>query len=201
MSENASIYETAAASGSQPTAEQPERIWHQGAHNLFDRPAARRSGNSYVVSREALVRAVERMGWHDVVDGLPMPFSPGLAVNALAQVSGLPKVQRIAWDGAVTTHDDYEGPGAYSVVGVEFSSGPTTFRMYAVDRGTDLVIAFMEWWTRPRPEWIVTADVTTTAIAHVEADTEEEARALALVALTSDGTDPADVSIAEVERG
>lgn len=56
-------------------------------------------------------------------------------------------------------------------------------------------------WTRQRAEWIVTADVTSAATARVEADSAEEARALALVAFTFDGTDPADVSIAEVERG
>lgn len=200
LSEISSIVEAVAKSASQPTAGDPERIWHEGARHLFDRVEARRSGNSYIANREALELAAQRLTWHDVVDGMSMPYSPGFAVKALAQVSGLPQVDRIAWDGAVTTHDDYEGPGAYSVVGVEGTSGPTAFRMVAVDRGTDLVIAFVQWWTKQRPSWIVTADVTTTVTAHVEADTDEQARALALAMLTSDGTDPADVSIAEAER-
>lgn len=206
MSEHSSIFNTATAHANEagssgPNAWHPERIWHEGARHLFDRDEAGRLGHSYVADRETLLCAAEGLTWRYVVDGMAMPYSPGIAVKALADVSGLPKVERIAWDGAVPTYDDYEGPGAYSVVGVEFASGPTSFRMVAVDRGTDLVIAFMEWWTRQRPEWIVTADVTSTATARVEADSAEEARALALVAFTSDGTDPADVSIAEVDRG
>lgn len=198
---SSNLVEAVTTSTGEPTAADPERIWHEGARHLFDRVDARRSGHSYVIDRETLVQAAERMSWHEAVEGTSMPYSPGFAVKALAAICGLPQVDRIAWDGEVPTHDDYEGPGAYSLVGIEAPHGATTLRMVAVDRGTDLVLGYVEWWPRQRATWVVTADVTTTTTAHVEADTQEEARTLALAVLTSDGTDPADVSIAEVERG
>jgi hypothetical protein len=178
----------------------PVREWDQMAHTLFDREAATRQGHSYIKDQETVTRAAEGMTWHPAVEGMSMPFSPGMAIKTLVQALALREVSRVAYDGAVTTHDDYEGPGAYSLVGVETASEEGTWRIVVVDRGTDLVVAFTERQATRRPAWLVVATITIGATERVEADTEEQARALALAAFTADGTDPADVNILEAER-
>jgi len=184
----------------------PVREWDQMAHTLFDREAATRQGHSYIKDREAVTRAAEGMTWHPAVEGMSMPFSPGMAIKTLVQALALHKVSRVAYDGAVTTHDDYEGPGAYSLVGVETANTEGTWRIVVVDRGTDLVVAYTERQARQRPTWVVDADITiggserVEAMERVEADTEEQALSLAMAAFTADGTNPADVNILEVER-
>jgi len=178
----------------------PVREWDQMAHTLFDREGATRQGHSYIKDRETVTRAADGMTWHPAVEGMSMPFSPGMAIKTLVQALALREVSRVAYDGAVTTHDDYEGPGAYSLVGVETASEEGTWRIVVVDRGTDLVVAYTERQATQRPAWLVVATITIGATERVEADTEEQARALALAAFIADGTDPADVNILEVER-
>jgi hypothetical protein len=138
----------------------PVREWDQMAHTLFDREAATRQGHSYIKDQETVTRAAEGMTWHPAVEGMSMPFSPGMAIKTLVQALALREVSRVAYDGAVTTHDDYEGPGAYSLVGVETASEEGTWRIVVVDRGTDLVVAFTERQATRRPAWLVVATIT-----------------------------------------
>jgi len=180
----------------------PVREWDQMAHALFDREAATRQGHSYIKDQEAVTRAAAGMTWHPAMEGMAMPFSPGMAIKTIVGALALREVHRVAYNGAVTSHDDYEGPGAYSLVGVETATEEGTWRIVVVDRGTDLVVAYTERQAAPPViPWIVTADVTKTAAARVQARTEQEAIALAMTQLTADGTDEADVEIADIEKG
>ena len=67
-----------------------------------------------------------------------------MAVKTLVAALALPEVSRVAWDGAVTTHDEYEGPGVYSLVGVDTAREEGTWRIVVVDRGTPIW-----WWPTP----------------------------------------------------
>jgi len=123
-------------------AEAVTREWTQTGAQLFDAARATREGHNYATGRDAVVAGIDGLTWVQMPKdtGIVMPFSPGESVKALIYGLGLRDVRRIAWDGAVEVRDDVEGSRSlYSLLAVEFGERGGLVRLFAVDRGTDVL--------------------------------------------------------------
>jgi len=119
-----------------------DRRWTETGAQLFDAARATREGHNYATGRDAVVAGIDRLTWVEIAPGgvLDLPFSPGEAINALICGLALRDVRRIAWDGSVQVRDDAEGSRSlYSLLGIEVGERGGLLRLYAVDRGTDVL--------------------------------------------------------------
>ncbi len=125
------------------------RRWTATGEQLFDAARATREGHCHAAGLAAVATAIDGLTWHDVTDtGLELPFSPGQALEHLIRELSLPGVPRVAWNGAVPVRDDAEHTtGAYGLYGIEFTDAGQCVRLYAVDRGVDLLVMATD--TRP----------------------------------------------------
>jgi len=136
---------------SQPTTEQAPRAWTETGEKLFDREASNRQGHCYAASRDVVEAAIEELTWCAVEEHLSVPFSPGAAINAAISELSLPRVSRIAHDGAVPVRDDVERASSlYGLYGIEANFTNGRVRVFLVDRGTDVLpVAVDHWPTDP----------------------------------------------------
>ncbi|GAB4083297.1 hypothetical protein G3R41_21490 [Modestobacter muralis] len=182
-----------------------DRTWTETGAQLFDAARANREGHNYATGRDVVVVGIERLTWVEIAPGgtLDLPFSPGESINALICGLALRDVRRIAWDGSVAVRDDVEGSRSlYSLLGVEVGERGGLLRLYAVDRGTDVLPVAYDRIPAPVPpkestaaETVATAPATTLRITAAELRrgdvvlTEDGARAYAAFDLSdTDGT-------------
>ena len=125
-----------------PNAPTLDRTWTETGAQLFDAARANREGHNYATGRDVVVAGIDRLTWVEIAPGgvLDLPFSPGEAISAVICGLALRDVRRIAWDGSVAVRDDVEGSRSlYSLLGVEVGERGGLLRLYAVDRGTDVL--------------------------------------------------------------
>ena len=137
-----------------PTAPTLDRTWTETGAQLFDAARATREGHNYATGRDAVVAGIDRLTWVEITPGgtLDLPFSPGESINAVICGLALQDVRRIAWDGSVAVRDDAEGSRSlYSLLGVEVGERGGLLRLYAVDRGTDVLPVAYDRIPAPRP--------------------------------------------------
>jgi len=131
------------------------RTWTETGAQLFDAARATREGHNYATGRDAMVTGIDRLTWVELPkDGgdLSLPFSPGESLSAVISGLGLRDVRRIAWDGSVAVRDDIEGSRSlYSLLGVEVGERGGLLRLYAVDRGTDVLPVAYDRIPAPTP--------------------------------------------------
>ena len=131
-----------------------DRTWTETGAQLFDAARATREGHNYATGRDAVVAGIDRLTWVEITPGgtLDLPFSPGESINAVICGLALQDVRRIAWDGSVAVRDDAEGSRSlYSLLGVEVGERGGLLRLYAVDRGTDVLPVAYDRIPAPRP--------------------------------------------------
>ena len=174
-----------------PTAPSIDRTWTETGAQLFDAARATREGHNYATGRDAVVAGIDRLTWVQITPGgtLDLPFSPGESINALICGLALRDVRRIAWDGSVAVRDDVEGSRSlYSLLGVEVGERGGLLRLYAVDRGTDVLPVAYD--RIPAPATLTTALITAAELRRGDVVlTEDGSRAYAAFDLSdTDGT-------------
>lgn len=120
----------------------PDRTWTEIGEQLFDVDRATREGHNYCAGRDVVAAAIDGLDWVELpADGsLTLPFSPGEAIKTLIRELDLRGVRRIAWNGALPVRDDVEhSRGLYGLYGIEVPERGGLLRLFAVDRGTDLL--------------------------------------------------------------
>jgi len=168
-------------------AETFTREWTETGALLFDAERANREGHNYATGRDAVVTGINGLTWVELPrDGgdLSLPFSPGESLNAVISGLSLRDVRRIAWDGSVAVRDDVEGSRSlYTLLGVEVGERGGLLRLYAVDRGTDVLPVAYDRIPAPK----------TPAAAETPAETPAEATAGTVATLP--------ITAAELQRG
>jgi hypothetical protein len=94
---------------------------------------------------------IEALEWHELPDdgALSAPFMPGEAIKAAIAQLRLPKVSRIAWNGALAFHDDPEQDGEYpGLCGIEANYRNGRARVYIVDNGTEILPVVSDFWPK-----------------------------------------------------
>ena len=185
-----------------------DRTWTETGAQLFDAARASREGHNYATGRDAVVAGIDRLAWVELPkDGgdLSLPFSPGESLSALISGLGLRDVRRIAWDGSVAVRDDVEGSRSlYSLLGVEVGERGGLLRLYAVDRGTDVLPVAYDRIPAPATAAETVAAVRITAAELRRGDvvlTEDGSRAYAAYDLSdTDGTGDVAVWTALVDQ-
>ena len=171
-----------------PTAPSIDRTWTETGAQLFDAARANREGHNYATGRDAVVAGIDRLTWVEITPGgtLDLPFSPGESINALICGLALRDVRRIAWDGSVAVRDDVEGSRSlYSLLGVEVGERGGLLRLYAVDRGTDVLPVAYD--RIPAPATPTTAQITAAELRRGDVVlTEDGSRAYAAFDLSND---------------
>lgn len=79
--------------------------------------------------RTRIISAIRGMVWHEVKDGLSLPMSPGLGIEALIKELRLPRVSDVAY-----SHD----LAPYSLLGVRTHYKKISIELFAVDTGTGI---------------------------------------------------------------
>ncbi|SCX60497.1 hypothetical protein SAMN03159343_4107 [Klenkia marina] len=123
------------------------RAWTSTGAQLFDRERATREGHNYATGPDAVTTAIDTLTWQTLpADGtLSAPFSPGEAIKTLITEMRLGQVTALAWNGAVDVRDDVEhAAGLYGLYGIDAVHAGYRVRIYAVDRGTDLLIVAVD---------------------------------------------------------
>lgn len=180
-----------------PSAPTLDRTWTETGAQLFDAARANREGHNYATGRDAVVAGIDRLTWVEITPGgtLDLPFSPGESINAVICGLALRDVRRIAWDGSVAVRDDVEGSRSlYSLLGVEVGERGGLLRLYAVDRGTDVLPVAYDRIPAPATaaETVATVPATTVQITAAELRrgdvvlTEDGSRAYAAFDLSND---------------
>lgn len=138
------------AAGSPPTAHEVAellRAWTATGHQLYNRERATREGHNYAAGREVVAAAIVALDWLPLPSSgsLVLPFSPGEGIKALVADVGLTQVSRVAWNGSVEVRDDVEhSTSLYGLYGIEALDNGFPVRVYAVDRGTDLLVVAVD---------------------------------------------------------
>lgn len=123
------------------------RAWTATGGQLFDRERATGEGHNYATGRDVVTAAIDTLDWLPLpADGsLVLPFSPGEGIKALVADLGLTQVSRVAWNGSVDVRDYVECPRSlYGLYGIEAIDDGFPIRVYAVDRGTDLLVVAVD---------------------------------------------------------
>ena len=123
------------------------RAWTSTGAQLFDRERATREGHNYATGPDAVTAAIDTLTWHPLpADGtVTAPFSPGKAIKTLITEMRLQRVTALAWNGAVDVRDDAEhAHSLYGLYGIDAVHAGYRVRIYAVDRGTDLLIVAVD---------------------------------------------------------
>ena len=123
------------------------RAWTATGRQLFDRARATREGHNYATSSDVVTTAIGTLDWLPLPAGgsLVLPFSPGEGIKALVANIGLTQVSRVAWNGSVEVRDDVEhSTSLYGLYGIEAMDDGFPVRVYAVDRGTDLLVVAVD---------------------------------------------------------
>ena len=130
-----------------PHAEELVRIWTTTGALLYDHERATREGHSYATGPDVLTAAIDTLTWQTLAPGqvVAVPFSPGEGIRTLIADTGLTQVSAIAWNGALKVHDDAEHASSlYGLYGIDAVHCGFRVRIYAVDRGTDLLEAAVD---------------------------------------------------------
>jgi len=126
------------------------RAWTETGQQLYDRERATREGHNYATGSDVVAAAIDTLDWQTMPASgcLSLPFSPGEGIKVLIAETGLYRVSRIAWNAAVDVRDDAERShslyGLYGLYGIEAMQDGFPVRVYAVDRGTDLLIVAVD---------------------------------------------------------
>lgn len=137
---------SATTSTSIPSAHDAARLlraWTTTGHQLFDRERATREGHNYATGSDVVAAAIDTLDWLPLPSGgsLVLPFSPGEGIKTLVADIGLTQLTRVAWNGSVEVRDDVEhSTSLYGLYGIEAMDNGFPVRVYAVDRGTDLLV-------------------------------------------------------------
>lgn len=128
-------------------AAQLVRAWTATGQQLYDRERAPREGHNYATGPDIVATAIDTLNWQtpDEQGSWSMPFSPGEGIKTLIANIGLTEVTRLAWNAAVDVRDDVErSTSLYGLYGIEAVQNGFPVRLYAVDRGTDLVVVAVD---------------------------------------------------------
>jgi hypothetical protein len=123
------------------------RAWTATGRQLYDRERATREGHNYATGTDVVAAGIDTLDWLPLPAGgsLVLPFSPGEGIKALVADIGLTQVTRVAWNGSVGVRDDVEhSTSFYGLYGIEAMDDGHPVRVYAVDRGTDLLIVAVD---------------------------------------------------------
>ena len=117
-----------------------ERTWTDTGAQLYDPDRAEREGHRHT-ARRLIVEAIDRLHWTSTVHDRTVPAMAGLAINTLIDELALPKVSHVAVDTVDCLPDptDNEIP-TYGFYGIRCHYSNGTAAVYAVDRGSDLVV-------------------------------------------------------------
>jgi hypothetical protein len=138
------------ASASTPSAHDTAwllRAWTATGRQLYDRDRATREGHNYATGTDAVTAAIDALTWLPLPAGgvVVLPFSPGEGIKALVADIGLTQVTRVAWNGSIEVRDDVEhSTSLYGLYGIEAMDDGHPVRVYAVDRGTDLLVVAVD---------------------------------------------------------
>ncbi|MFQ1004403.1 hypothetical protein [Modestobacter sp. SSW1-42] len=141
---------TADTTASAPSAHETAgliRAWTETGQQLYDRERATREGHNYATGSDVVAAAIDSLEWQTMPasGSVSLPFSPGEGIKVLVAETGLYRVSRIAWNAAVDVRDDAErSHGLYGLYGIEAMQDGFPVRVYAVDRGTDLLIVAVD---------------------------------------------------------
>lgn len=69
-----------------------------------------------------------------------VPMAPGMAIEKLIQEFKIPKVSQVAWNVVVMNR--------YGLIGIEGNYKNGRARIYALDRGADLIPVAADFWTK-----------------------------------------------------
>lgn len=84
--------------------------------------------------RERVERVIDALTWRE--PPCDVPALPGLAINKAIRELGIPKVSRIAYDGAITYPDgDSGGTAYYGLYGIEGNYANGRAQVYLLDTG------------------------------------------------------------------
>jgi len=138
---------TAASAPSAHEAAGLIRAWTETGQQLYDRERATREGHNYATGSDVVAAAIDTLDWQTMPASgcLSLPFSPGEGIKTLVAEVGLYRVSRIAWNATVDVRDDAErSHSLYGLYGIEAMQDGFPVRVYAVDRGTDLLIVAVD---------------------------------------------------------
>jgi hypothetical protein len=99
-------------------------------------------------SRPRVEAAIAALTWKPVpagADGMRLPMSPGLAIEACIEQLKLPKVSAVAHDGYLQWPDGPE-TAHFSILGIEANYSNGRARVYVLDTGTGCTPLAADFW-------------------------------------------------------
>ncbi|MES1975741.1 MAG: hypothetical protein V4472_25060 [Pseudomonadota bacterium] len=100
--------------------------------------------------RSRILRDAKTLTWVDVSDGAThsLPMMPGEGIKAMIAQCHLPKVSKVGYGCVAFGGNQEDGFGDLGLYGVECHYRNGRAVVYAVDRGSDMLMVLSEFWPK-----------------------------------------------------